>query len=258
MKAILMAAGRGSRISRHIGENPKCTLNVGGTSLIRHTVEMLRGRGIKVILIIGYRGQVIREELEGLDVRFYVNPFYDVTNSIASLWFARDEIDGQDIIVGNADVYWDERVLDALLEDPRNPVMLADSSRLEEGDYRFDWDDELRLTQHGKQLEMPHIRGEYVGIALLRAAVQPWFCERLEEMIQRQEHGLWWENVLYSFIGERPIYVHDLKPLFWGEVDYIEDYYRILDYRHRKGFIPDEALPASLLGWRDRQGGGEA
>lgn len=236
MKAILMAAGRGSRISRHIGNRPKCTLNVGGTTLIRFTVTMLIEQGIDVILVVGYQNGAIREALEGLPVRYYVNPFYDVTNSIASLWFARDEIGDTDLILANADVYWDETILHEMLADQRNPLMLGDSSRGEEGDYRFKWNDDYILEDHGKDLDVQDITGEYVGIALLRQEVQPWFLERMDAMIADQQHGVWWENVLYSTIGERETHVKDIHPLFWGEVDYIEDYNRILAYRREQGF----------------------
>ena len=235
MKAILMAAGRGSRISRHIGNQPKCTLNVGGTTLIRFTVNMLIEQGIEVVLVVGYQDHAIREALEGLPVKYYVNPFYDVTNSIASLWFAREEIGEEDLILANADVYWDETILNEMLGDSRTPLMLGDSSRKEEGDYRFKWDEEFLLEKHGKELEVSEITGEYVGIALLRKQVLPWFKERLSEMIGNQEHSVWWENVLYSAIGQRTIHVKDIHPLFWGEVDYIEDYNRIVAYRRQQG-----------------------
>jgi choline kinase len=230
MKAILMAAGRGSRISRHIGENPKCTLDIGGISLIRNTVEMLLANRIEVIMVVGYRHEVIRKVLQDLPVQYYVNPFYDVTNSIASLWFAQEALEGSDIILGNADVYWDEAILNALLEDPRDPLMLADSSRLEEGDYLFKYHEGI-LERHGKDLKMPDITGEYVGIARIRSALLPAIVRRMNEMIERQEHDVWWENVLYSYIGEKPVFVKDINGLFWAEVDYIEDYHRILEHR---------------------------
>ncbi len=237
MKAILMAAGRGSRISRHIGDNPKCTLDVGGIELIRNTVEMLSKNNVEIVIVLGYQGHVIQDVLKDYDVRYYVNPFYDVTNSIASLWFAREEIDGKNIILSNADVYWDEDILNALIEDQRSPLMLADSSRLEEGDYLFKWSDD-KLEMYGKDLALPDITGEYVGIAMLRAEDQAFFLKRMEEMIENQEHSVWWENVLYSTIDEKAVYVKDIHPLFWAEVDYIEDYHRILEYRKSKGFIP--------------------
>lgn len=235
MRAILMAAGRGSRISRHIGRMPKCTINVGGTTLIRYTVSMLLEQGVDVTLVIGYEGEAVRAALEGLNVRFIENPFYDVTNSIASLWFARELLEGDDIILANADVYWDETIYDAMMADNRDPLMLADSSRKEEGDYLFRWSEDEELEMHGKDLTPPDITGEYVGIARVGKARLPWFRDRMTAMIRRQAHNVWWENVLYSAIGEQPIHVKDIKPLFWGEVDYIEDYHRILSYRRRHG-----------------------
>ena len=49
-------------------------------------------------------------------------------------------------------------------------------------------------------------------------------------MIEGQESDKWWENVLYSMTSERDIYVKDVDGAFWAEVDYIEDYNKILDY----------------------------
>lgn len=231
MKAILMAAGKGSRISRHIGENPKCTLDIGGIPLIRNTVEMLLANDIEVNMVVGYEKEIIYDVLDGLPVKYYYNPFYDVTNSIASLWFAKEALNGEPVILGNADVYWDNVILNTLLADERDPLMLADSSRQEEGDYLFKYENEI-LLDHGKDLKKPNITGEYVGIAKLSGAIQPIFLERMEKMIDTQQHNVWWENVLYSFIGEKNIFVKDIKGQFWAEVDYIEDYYRILQYRN--------------------------
>ena len=50
-------------------------------------------------------------------------------------------------------------------------------------------------------------------------------------MIDRQEHGVWWENVVYSMTGQQPVYVENVSGHFWAEVDYIEDYERILEHR---------------------------
>ena len=93
MKAILLAAGRGTRISRMVQDVPKSTLPINGLPLIRHTVRMLLDEGMEVIVCVGYRRDDVENALKGLDVKYYNNPFYDVTNSIASLWFAKNEID---------------------------------------------------------------------------------------------------------------------------------------------------------------------
>ncbi|MDK2900295.1 MAG: L-glutamine-phosphate cytidylyltransferase [Thermosipho sp. (in: thermotogales)] len=228
MKAILLAAGKGTRFSRKISNIPKSLVDIKGKPLILRTIEMLKQNKIDVSVILGYRRELFLEILD--EVKIYYNPFYSVTNSIASLWFAKDEFSGkEDIIVANADVYWDEQILKTLCNSKEDILMLYDSSRKEEGDYLFYVEDNI-LKDHGKELLPEKISGEYVGVSIIRKEFQEKFRERLELLISQEKYDLWWENVLYSFIDERNVYVKDIKGLFWGEVDYIEDYYRIVDH----------------------------
>lgn len=230
IKAILMAAGRGTRISRSINDYCKCTLDIGGIPLIRYTAQMLISQGIDVHLVVGYDKHRVITALDGLNVTFHENVFYSITNSLVSLWFARDNIDGDIVILGNADVYWEQNLLDVLLADQRDCVMLSDSSRVEQGDYLFEVKDE-RIVNYGKYIDCPWANCEYVGVAAIRNAMIPKFKQRLELLINRQRHGDWWENVLYSMTNERPIWSKDIAGIFWAEIDYIEDYKRILKYR---------------------------
>ena len=237
MKAFLCAAGRGTRISKAFPNRAKCTLDVGGTPLIRRTVQMLCDRNIDVTVIVGYRQEDVREALDGLRVRFVYNPFFDVTNSIGSLWMAREWLTEEDTVIANADVFWSPGLLELLLEDPLENCMLADRTRAADGDFFF-LEEEGLLVRYGKEL-MPEERNtEYVGITFLRRDFVPVFRKRMEEMVSRQQHNVWWENVLYSMIGERPVYVRDVEGMFWAEVDFIEDYQRIL--AHVKGKMPAE------------------
>ncbi len=230
MKAILMAAGKGSRISKHIPEIPKCTLDVGGKPLIRRTVEMLLAHGIDVTIIVGYKQENIREVLKDYPVTVVYNPFYDVTNSIASLWLARQEIpQNEDLILANADVFWSEEILHFILENPKKTFLLADKERVADGDYFFATENGV-VKKYGKDLKPEERTCEYVGIAKVDAAFVPAFEKRLKEMVGAQMHGVWWENVLYSLSEEQEIYAEDLDGRFWAEIDFIEDYQRILDF----------------------------
>lgn len=232
MKAILLAGGRGTRISRYIGEKPKCTLDIGGISLICHTVDLLLKNHIDVSIVVGYKKEMVINSLEGLNVKYFYNPFYDITNSIASLWFARKELCGDDILIANADVFWEQDMLDVLLEDEQEQVMLMDTSRND--DYLFKCDG-TRLLSHGKGLT--DVTGEYVGVAKVRRTFLNRFSGRLESLIEKQQHGLWWENVLYSFIEETDVNIKDVNGLFWSEIDFIDDYYRIIEYRRAKRLL---------------------
>lgn len=230
MKALLMAAGRGTRISRYLNGNPKSTVDIGGgLPLILYTVRMLKKKGVDEIgIVTGYRHEVIEDLLRNEGVRFFYNPFFDVTNSIASAWFAADFLD-DDVIVMNADVFCEEALYDRMLSCKQDPVMFYDTSRREEADYKFYCVDD-RIVKYGKELTLEETSGEYVGLAKMSKSFLPSFTKRLGEMIENQEHGVWWENVLYSMSDKTPIHVVDLNGGFWAEVDYIEDYERIKQF----------------------------
>lgn len=230
MKALLMAAGKGTRISRYIEGKPKCTVNIGGISLIEYTIKELISHGITEIgMVLGYRSEVIKELLKDYDITYFNNYFYDVTNSIASAWFAKGFLSG-DMLMMNADVYLEPELFEEVLKDKNSPVLFSDSSRKEEADYKFYYEGN-ELIKFGKELSGEDISGEYIGAAKIEAAFVEKYMERLTELIADGNHGMWWEDVLYSFVTDRAVYVKDIKGKFWAEVDYIEDYERILKFR---------------------------
>ena len=232
MKAILLAAGRGTRISRMVEAIPKSTLPISGKPLIRRTVEMLIGRGIEPVVCVGYQKEKIYEALEGLKVIYYENPFFDITNSIASLWFAKDELQGEDILILNADVYFSKKILEIILQDKWDNVLAIDKTRTEVGDYFFATNDSGCIHKYGKELPLEERSCEYVGIAKITKEFLPTFKERMCHMVDEQKHQCWWENVLYSFTdsAEKEIHTVDVDGIFWAEIDYFDDYERILNH----------------------------
>ena len=207
MKVLLLAAGRGTRISRYLAGNPKCTVDIGGQKLIQYTIELFHKKGITdIAMVLGYRAEVIQETLKDYEgIRYFYNPFFDVTNSIASAWFAKDFLSQyDDTLIMNADVYLEETLLDRI------------------------------LVKYGKELTGSDITGEYIGIGRFSKDFMPEFMEKLDGMIRTQQHSVWWENILYEMVGKRPVYVEEMDGLFWAEVDYVEDYERILRFRGYK------------------------
>lgn len=230
MKALLMAAGKGTRISRYIEGKPKCTVDIGEITLIEYTIKELLKRGIKSIaLVLGYHADEIKEILKNYDITYYYNYFYDVTNSIASAWFAKDFLD-DDMILMNADVYLEPALLDKIFETDKTPILFSDSSRKEVADYKFYYEGN-ELIKFGKNLEGNDISGEYVGVAKIEKSFLEEMISRMDKLIADGKHGMWWEDILYSFVGERQIFVKDIDGMFWAEVDYVDDYERILKFR---------------------------
>lgn len=235
MKGFILAAGRGTRISRMIANVPKSTLPINGKPLIRITVESLLEAGIEPIVCVGYQKEKIYQALSGLNVKYYNNPFFEITNSIASLWFARHELQG-DVLIINADVYFSQEILELILADTRENVMAIDTSRVEVGDYFFSTTDNGCIRKYGKDLPIEERSCEYVGMAKINKNFVTVFKNQLEKMINNQQHQCWWENVLYSFTDTNmhEINTVDVDGLFWSEVDFFDDYERILNYINKK------------------------
>ena len=177
MKVLLLAAGRGTRISRYLAGNPKCTVDIGGQKLIQYTIELFHKKGITdIAMVLGYRAEVIQETLKDYEgIRYFYNPFFDVTNSIASAWFAKDFLSQyDDTLIMNADVYLEETLLDRILECHKSPVMFADGTRKEEADYKYKYENGL-LVKYGKELTGSDITGEYIGIGRFSKDFMPEF-----------------------------------------------------------------------------------
>jgi len=235
VKAIIMAAGIGSRIGNAFDDRPKCLIKVGHETLISRMVRVLNSRGVNDITIVtGYKSQLVQDEL-GPGFNYFYNPFFTVTNSIASLWLARELLAG-DVMLMNADLYFEDAVIDLVLAQSKPSVMLSDCTRIEDADFCFKVDGE-RIIKTGNQLDACDIDCEYVGIARIDRCFIEEFKIRLEQMIGRGDFGNWWEGVLYSFIEQdKTIHHCDVGGAFWTEIDHLGDYKRLQDWlAHQAG-----------------------
>ncbi len=234
MKAIIFAAGLGTRISRHIGDKPKCLVEVYGVPLILYTINLLMKNGIHDIAVVtGYKAEQI-ERILPRNVHVFRNPFFSVSNSIASLWFARDFISGSSpVLAMNGDVFIEDDILNELFHTEQGDnlaLMVADSSRIEEADYKFSWKDG-HLETFGKQLTPPETTGEYVGLGL----VYPEYVNKLLRIVEREimngNYNQWWEEPIYkqTLLGQN-VGVLDISGCFWVELDFAEDLGRLNQY----------------------------
>ena len=223
MKAIIMAAGVGRRLLGLNMNKPKCLLTAGSETLIRRSVNLLVNKGISdITVIVGYEADLIRNELKN-DVAYFENPHFLTTNSIMSLWYAKDLLE-DNVLLLNGDLYYEHGILDYAKNQTNAVVMLADSTRIDNADYRFGFIGN-QINRFGKHLTNQETDGEYVGIVRIDQCFIKTFKQTLEEMITAGKSNIWWEDVLYSFISKQiPIHFYDVAGTFWSEVDTLQDY----------------------------------
>ena len=100
MRAVILAAGRGSRLQAYTERAPKCLAELGGMTLIGRQLATLRGAGITdIVIATGYRGEML--ELPG--TRRVHNPLWETTNMVETLFRAEAEF-GDDVVVSYGDI----------------------------------------------------------------------------------------------------------------------------------------------------------
>ncbi|HIF27607.1 MAG TPA: phosphocholine cytidylyltransferase family protein [Candidatus Marinimicrobia bacterium] len=238
MKAIILAAGVGKRLHALNINKPKCLIRVGSTTLIRRSVNLLVSKGISdITVIVGFMAHLIRNELNN-DVAYFENPDFHSTNSIKSLWYAKDLLE-DNVLLLNGDLYYEHGILDYAINQTNPVVMLADSTRIDNADYRFGFIGN-QINRFGKHLTNDETDGEYVGIVRIDQCFIKRFKQTLEEMITSGETNIWWEDVLYSFIEKQiPIHYFDVAGTFWSEVDTLQD------YNYLQNWITNQDMPMS-------------
>ena len=224
-----MAAGVGSRLKEINGDKPKCLIEADGVTLINRSVSLLQRRGISDITVItGYKSKLIHQELHSR-AKYLHNPYFEVTNSIASLWLAKDLL-CDDVILMNADLYYEPAILDMALAQTDHAVMLSDCTRIEDADFRFGVQGN-RILRTGNKLTNQETDCEYVGIVRIDKRFVGVFRNRLEEMIVQGDFRNWWEGVLYAFIDDGiDIFHKDVEGAFWTEIDHLGDYDRLVKW----------------------------
>ena len=132
MKAIILAAGMGSRLKELTSNIPKCMIEVNGESLIKRLLKILIKYKVNdVVLVVGYKSEVLIDYISKLEldvkVTYIYNKEYNTTNNIYSLFLAKPEILKEDILLLESDLIFDEQVIEKLVSSPENNLAVVSS-----------------------------------------------------------------------------------------------------------------------------------
>jgi histidinol-phosphate/aromatic aminotransferase/cobyric acid decarboxylase-like protein/NDP-sugar pyrophosphorylase family protein len=119
-RAVILAAGMGSRMGSLTTSVPKCLVEVNGIPILFRSLRVLASAGVtEVVVVVGYEADQVRRRVgsnfAGIDVKYVDAPLFDQTNNICSLWDARRYLD-EDILLIEGDVVFDLDVVMGLRE----------------------------------------------------------------------------------------------------------------------------------------------
>lgn len=232
MKAIILAAGRGSRMKSLTDERPKCMVELRGRTLLDWQLEALRSAGIREIAIVtGYK----RERLADQGLIEFHNPRWAQTNMVSSLACAEAWLEDSPCIVSYSDIFYSPTAVQSLIASEASLAVTYDPDWLALWTQRFGdplLDAEtFRLTSAGTLAEIGNkpksvddVQGQYMG--LLRFTPQGWaeIVRLRAASTPQQRDNVHMTNTLQQVIEAGRVPIHALAYTGeWGEVDSSED-----------------------------------
>lgn len=221
-KAIILAAGAASRLRPLTDDRPKCLLEVGGRTLIERQVDSLAEFGVSdVIAVVGYRADRIRQHL-GQRIRYVENERYARTNSLYSLWLAREELASGTLIL-NSDVLAAPLLFERLLHSPAPDAVLVERGEdFEPEDMKVTLNGS-RVLDFSKGLPRERTHAHNVGVAKFsrEGAVRLAGC--LDELVATGHENDWAPVAFREFARKWPLEAVATEGLPWIEIDYVAD-----------------------------------
>ena len=122
IKALIIAAGLGSRLKKHTENLPKCMLDFGGKTLLQRQLDAYKRFGINdVSLIRGYK----KEKIKYKGIRYFENTDYKNNNILNSIFYAEKVINGN-IIISYSDILFDSSVVQRALDSDHDISVVVD------------------------------------------------------------------------------------------------------------------------------------
>ncbi len=237
-KAIILAAGQGTRLRPITNDKPKCLTPLNGKSLLARQTEVLKSAGINDILVIGgYR----IDQIKTLGYSCIENPKFASTNMVSTLFCAQDEMsETEDLLICYGDIIYQENNLETLLNKDAEIALMIDK------DWRQLWElrlenpledaETLKLSDDGSVLELgkkpdsyADIEGQYTGLIKVRKDKVNDFIRFYADLNQHETYdGQDFANMyMTSFLQQLIDAKWDVKAAMvsngWLEIDSVSD-----------------------------------
>ncbi len=237
MRAIILAAGFGARLRQPLAAQcPKCLLRFGGISLLERHLRLLDAAGVdEIVLALGFQSEQVHAELARLarTVEIVLNPQYQLGSMLTVHTAAAALTRGGDVLLMDADVLYDNRVLHPLVAAPTTPAnrLLLDRA-FEAGDepvklyVKNGVPIELR-KQPASDLDYDSI-GESVGFFRFNEPTARRLAKIVARYIDNDQTGLPHEEAIRDLLLEhgRDFEVADVTGAPWLEIDFPADIVR--------------------------------
>ncbi|PIQ11513.1 MAG: nucleotidyl transferase [Ignavibacteriales bacterium CG18_big_fil_WC_8_21_14_2_50_31_20] len=232
MKAVILAAGVASRLRPLTNNIPKCLLKVGDKSILERTIDnLVKNKISEIIVVTGFLREMIvdflTQKYPKLKFTFIFNEKYDSTNNIYSLWLAKSEMLGYEMLLMDSDIIFDSRIIGQLISSEyENNLALRSSENLSEEEIKCLLNNDGSIKEIGKLINPEEAVGESIGIEKFsKELVLRLYTILDRKILDEKEVNIFYEAAFQDTMNSgAKIFPVDVKEYKCMEIDTIEDF----------------------------------
>lgn len=228
MQAIIMAAGKGSRLGSMTEDRPKSLVEIKGRTLLDINIVMLHKYGIQDITIVtGYMDEKIIEATKDIPCITYVyNPYYEFVNVLGSYYMGMNNLH-EDFVYLHADTICDPTIFKEMMKSEGDIVLPVDTKPCDDEAMKVRLDNN-RIVEITKQMPVEDSAGEFIGIMKVSKNAIEDINNATVSLLRKKEYQSYFEAAIQEIINmdKYDIRMLDTKGRFWAEIDFLEDYQR--------------------------------
>jgi len=232
MRAIVLSAGQGKRLLPLTASRPKCLLEISDDhSVLGFQLESLARCGVEhTTVLVGFGAEhvdhsIAESRFDGMQVTTLYNPFYTISDNLATCWIARVAMT-DDFILLNGDTVFEDALLRRVLDAPRGPIAVTVDRKPEydADDMKVTLDTDGRLRAIGKKLPLHTVDGESIGMLRFCGTGVQTYRDALD-LAMRETESLhnWYLSVVNELAQKIAVQTVSIEGLWWSEIDSPED-----------------------------------
>lgn len=224
MQAIILSAGKGERLFPLTKNIPKCFITLSNKPIIDYQLKILKSHKIRdIIVVIGYKAKTVERELSKREVTIVLNPFYETTNVLTSLWFAKEKLI-EDFIFMHGDTVFDLQIFENMLDMKGDVVLPIEKKKCSEEDMKVITSGS-QVVEISKEIPLQDADGEFIGIAKVGKNVLKDLKDIMDEFMCEGKFDLFFEAAIQKLIdkGCYSIMFTETEGYFWEEIDFPHD-----------------------------------
>ena len=228
MKAVILAAGLGTRLRPITNEVPKCMVPVNGIRIIDKQIDNLLSNGVDEIYVVdGYKADVLAEHLKANfpQVIIVSNPRYAETNNMYSLYLTSKYVKGEEFLLMNADVYYDSNIIAGMLQGDNLSKIACDRSQYLEESMKITLEGD-KINHISKKISETDHYAVSIDVYRISAEDSKVLFKEVEDTIEGRKDENSWTEVAPDNIFPKTNFKPYVIEGRWFEIDNHDDLHK--------------------------------